>query len=106
MSHDARKQSLKLRQVWLGKQTDIDDDAAASHAPDPPGDAMVPADSDAPNAPASSARAAENKQQKELRDLKAYLKKLNAKTNLLDLASEVLSDRKLLMYGWMRLDSV
>ena len=43
------------------------------------------------------------KKAKEIKDLQNYPKTLNAKTNLLDLCSEVLADKRLLAYGWMKL---
>ena len=68
---------MELRDVWLGKGQ---------------------------GKPAQEPETSDAKKAKEVRELNAYLKQLNAKTNLLDLTSEVLGDEKLLSYGWMTLD--
>ena len=97
---------MELRDVWLGKapaQVEAEPDpsvacmpAEAAEAPEAP---EQPASSDAPPAQAAD----ESRRRKEMRDLQAYLKQLNAKTNMLDLATEVFNDEKLLSYGWMSL---
>ena len=93
--------------MWLGKQSEKHGDSNTEQT-----DALVPASERAGQSeqaeqaeqPGPSGSAGESKQQKELRELQAYLKQLNAKTNLLDLASEVFADKKLLTYGWMTLE--
>lgn len=98
---------MELRDVWLGKgQGKPAQEPETSDAIMPAG---APADTDAAdqNPQTSSGPGtgvSETKKAKEVRELNAYLKQLNAKTNLLDLTSEVLGDEKLLSYGWMTLD--
>ena len=94
--------------MWLGKgQGKPSQEPEPSDAIMPAADA--PADTDAadqnPQTSSGPGRGeSETKKAKEVRELNAYLKQLNAKTNLLDLATEVLGDKKLLSYGWMTLD--
>ena len=95
---------MELRQVWLGKApAQVEAEPVPSMMEVMPGEAVEapdqPASSHAPPAPAAE----ESRKRKEMRDLQAHLKQLNAKTNLLDLATEVFNDEKLLSYGWMNL---
>ena len=87
---------MELRDVWIGKARQPNSSQQDAS------DALVQVQ-EAEGAEPSAAAAAESKQKKEIRELQAYLKQLNAKTNLLDLASEVFADKKLLQYGWMSL---
>ena len=109
MGLEPSKRTLELRQTWLGKTgaqpggDDADTALALADASDaPPAAASTPYQRTAAALAGVPAEPATRKS-KEMRELSAYLKQLTAKTNLLDLTHDVLSDKRLRTYGWMML---
>lgn len=117
-SWQLRKKCLELRSAWLGKGDQRDTPMEMLDGQDPkalaigegPAAGQLVEDNPSRRTAAALNRGGANranpsepaartaKQQKSLDD---YLKQLNAKTNLLDLCTEVLSDRRLQVFGWM-----